>query len=188
MQTDKIIAADERIATAMEGTLGQSKQALDATIDNFHLEQRAWVGPVRVLKQFDAGGKIVNGLGMIVTNTGKTPALNVVTFMGMNTILVHNRNLPKVAEYTFNYPSPVSGQPFGSKGVLQPSMEVAFSPSFQEENAKAERIKDGFVLLYMHGLMTYDDVYTRPHTTKFCVYFEPDLSAAHSCPTYNEAD
>ena len=43
-QTDKIIAADERIAKAMEGALAQSIRSLDASIEMSRNDQRAWVG------------------------------------------------------------------------------------------------------------------------------------------------
>ena len=67
---------------AMTETLKQSRTALDATIENFRLEQRAWVGPTHViLPEYADGGKkvyIKEGqpvkMGVFVANSGKTPA------------------------------------------------------------------------------------------------------------------
>src|SRR5579883_2259499 len=42
-QTDRIIAADERIAAAMEGAVGQAKTSFEAANKQAILSQRAWV-------------------------------------------------------------------------------------------------------------------------------------------------
>jgi hypothetical protein len=69
-QTDKIIAADERIAKAMESAVGQAGNALNASIEASRTDQRAWVGAVAIT------GIPVIGSSWIVTitskNTGKT--------------------------------------------------------------------------------------------------------------------
>jgi hypothetical protein len=85
-QTDRIIAADERLATAMENSVKEAGKSLDATIDNFHLDQRAWLGPNEMLPPpFMDGNRRVYMKGgeqaqyaVIITNTGKTPAKKVI--------------------------------------------------------------------------------------------------------------
>src|SRR5207253_2145615 len=93
-QTDRVIAADERLAAAMENAVRQAGKALDANIDMSRTDQRAWIG--------------VNGIGAVdpkanspvtiearYANTGKTVALQCV----MHTTVVVNQGELDIAAF-----------------------------------------------------------------------------------------
>jgi hypothetical protein len=75
IQTDKIIAADNRLAKAMEDSVGQAKESGEKTIEQARLDQRAWV----VLKAMDGTPRVGEPwvIKFYFSNTGKTPAKNV---------------------------------------------------------------------------------------------------------------
>src|SRR5216683_2612083 len=60
-QTDRIIAADERIATAMESSVRKSEEILTASIETSRNDQRAWVG--------------INGIQVVSLEAGKKIAI-----------------------------------------------------------------------------------------------------------------
>jgi hypothetical protein len=115
VQTDRIIAADERIASAMEGTLGEAKRSLDAAINQNRLDQRAWVGPIEMGindPPVHVGSKLV--ATVVLTNNGKTPALDVATlasieFVDKGTVLNPHYKIDKTDQ--------------SSKSVIQPGMK-----------------------------------------------------------------
>jgi hypothetical protein len=76
-QTDRIIAADERIASGIENTVDQANKSLNASIDATRTDQRAWVG----VENFEIVGTVSTNKPMLISinyiNTGKTPGLDV---------------------------------------------------------------------------------------------------------------
>lgn len=72
----------EKMDAARVASERQPQQSLQATIDNFHREQRAWIAPTNV--RLDGGltpGKEIKVL-IDFANSGKEPAFNVVTKSG----------------------------------------------------------------------------------------------------------
>jgi hypothetical protein len=185
-QTDRIIAADERLAGAMEGSVKESGSALQATIDNFHLDQRAWLGPTEMLQPgFLDGTKRVYlregepaQFGVGISNTGKTPARNVI----QQTSYI---SIPSNIGFRPRYP--------GSRqhvGVIHPNAKIWATtpwtgPLLKPQITDATR---GAVRLYFFGTITYDDVWEKTHHTTFCFYLVNDLSGFTNCDTYNTAD
>jgi hypothetical protein len=78
-QTDRIIVADERLATAMENSVKEAESALNASIEASRTDQRAWIGPGDAVTPQDlrVGGTPV--FSVVMLNTGKTPALHIET-------------------------------------------------------------------------------------------------------------
>lgn len=41
---------------------------------------------------------------------------------------------------------------------------------------------------YAYGMITYEDIFKRPHRTRFCFYIIPGTSEWKTCPTFNDAN
>lgn len=58
-------------------TRQQSQKAFDATVSQFHLDQRAWIGPVDASITWAVGKPLL--IAIPIKNTGKTPGTSVTT-------------------------------------------------------------------------------------------------------------
>jgi hypothetical protein len=185
-QTDKIIAADERLAGAMEKSVGEADASLKQTQNSFRDDQRAWVGPYEVLPPaFTDAGKAAfmkegekASFGFMITNTGKTPAKNV----SQSTSYIF---LPLNEKFVPHYP----GAP-QKVGVIQPNARVRAQAPDTERITKPiiNSLTSDTYRFYVFGKVTYDDISGRDHHTMFCIYLVKDLSNLTYCDTYNDAD
>jgi hypothetical protein len=180
-QTDRIIVADERLATAMENSVLQAKNSLQATIDQAQRDQRAWVGPNgNTSSQFrpNEEAKFV----VVVTNTGKSPALHTYAEYTGKSIL-------KGSPMDFTYPSVVDIA-IHSSTVLQPGMLLylnsAKNPTLNQ--TQINMLQSGEMIAYIFGKIRYEDIFGKTHHTKFCMVVDRDLKTFKTCSTYNEAD
>jgi hypothetical protein len=182
-QTDRIIEADKRIATAMEGNLAQSIRSLDASIELSRSDQRAWVGMVGI----DVNKAVQDSpfsYAVSIQNTGKTPALNVH-------ILTTSKGVPKGQTPQFTYELP-SNAPVAAT-TIQPSMRVKMggtpdSLSRPLTTDQFQSLKSGAAVMYIYGKIDYEDVFKGLHHTQFCGFLEADLASVHSCFQYNTAN
>jgi hypothetical protein len=86
-------------------------------------------------------------------------------------------------------PSVTSSKP--THGVMQPGMKFSLKPLPIEGLASKADIDDlinGRYIVYLSGTITYEDVFEKPHETRFCLYLQPDLAAFSACSTNNEAN
>ena len=193
-QTDKVIAEVRRIAEVSDESAKQAKDALDATIENFRLEQRAWVGAVHAIPpEYKEGGKNVyvkDGqpmkTGVKIVNSGKTPALNVRTIVSMFYWKSSDEFVP-----TFKKVINIGDGP--STSVLQPNATAVIKArSIPEEGginkADIANIANAQQILYIAGKITYEDIFKRPHSTLFCMYLDPSLTVFNNCNGHNEAN
>jgi hypothetical protein len=184
-QTDKIIAADERIAAAMEGSLGQSRIAFDAANKQAILSQRAWLH-VLVQTQPHANGKpFVVGepleIRATTKNTGRTPALNVKSCTKRD---VAGRDA------TGGFPPPsfvCKDSDYVLDGNMNPDQWSYgdFVKPFTAIDLK--RITSQQVRMYVHGGVEYDDVFGAHHWVTFCSFLLP-TGAWAQCAYHNEMD
>lgn len=187
VQIKKIITEANNIAESSKFALKQSEVALNTIVNNFHHEQRAWVGPTLVLppEYKNQEGEMVYvkegesiKCGLVLKNTGKTPAKNVEYSI--------------VVQSLKNKETPVIKESFGSKDIalLQPEMTISISypPITGISKENIENIKSCIDKLYIYGIIRYEDVFKEKHWTKFCVYLSPDLSTFSSCETNNDID
>lgn len=187
-QTDRMINEANRIANSMEKTLEQSKKALDASIEMWRQDQRAWVGIVKATApafkedsrrvHIKEGEKIA--FGVVITNSGKTPARKFRAIAG-------HRVLPSKAPFVPDYPKTME---FQSSAIIQPGMRRIVYFTRQETLTKEiiDAIKSKQAILYAYGTMHYEDIFGIPHKTTFCISLEKDLTAFIDCDTHNEAD
>ena len=80
-QTERLISASERIAAAMEGSVGQAKIAFDAANKQAIVSQRAWIHVIVETKPHANKQAFVIGqpleIQVTTKNTGRTPAIAV---------------------------------------------------------------------------------------------------------------
>ena len=99
VQIDKLIAESRRIADTSNETANQAKRALDATIENFRLEQRAWVGPTEVQTTTGAKEGQQFRVSVSIVNHGKTPALRYKSAAYLRIVNSKDRpNLPDLRD------------------------------------------------------------------------------------------
>ncbi|SRR5258708_6789126 len=181
-QTNKIIAADERLAKAMEDSVAQAKIGLDASIDISRNDQRAWVGITGIqIRTLQPGQKIE--MNMPLQNSGKTAAVDVRTRS-----FVHLSDTPlNVSAFIAN-----RNDQFKPPMVIFPNIADAnitlVSPlPFSEVEITA--IKNGRKFMYAFGEIRYKDVFDRPHHTLFCGMYASDTpNNMRFCNEYNSAN
>lgn len=196
-RAERLTKANEVIARtskkSVDTTRELAKKSLDATIENFRLEQRAWVGLTEIScvrhKEGDGTTVIVKEeksikCKAIVTNTGKTPARDMITRVYLNYMEVPNPN-PKIPEKAIMSTEPTSQTLFPGNSVL-----VTFPFPSDKVFAKdqIESLKNGQNAIYLYGMIVYRDVFGETHFTKFCAYVLPSLTNVASCPSNNDAN
>jgi hypothetical protein len=196
-QTDRIIAADERLAKAMEDNvanekealaqskkisdknLAQSKSSLEAAIALSRSDQRAWVGATEIRDLNFSVGELTK-YSVRVRNTGKSPALHV-------TVEVAGQYVPRGEKVEFVYP-PLST--FTSNATVQPGVitSVTTVGPVALNQTQVNALKSGESVIYLYGKIRYQDVFRVVHHATFCFVVETDLRSADSCDRYNDAD
>lgn len=184
---------EQQMEAARTATDADARRSLDTTIDNFHGDQRAWVGVLGV----DSGDfSKTNGFPVTITfsNSGRTPARHV-TF----------------SERYFYTPIPVAGPPddevrklvpfsgsdIAPQGKLIRKLQQAAVPThtFTTEQLQGnndvishfDAINEGAFTLYYFGTLTYDDIFGKTHTTDFCIYIiDPKAKMTGTCDAFND--
>lgn len=188
-QTDKIIAADERLATAMENSVAQAGKALDATIEQNNLDQRAWVGVNSIVKPPGSTDSVIfvhpdvqPDFAVVIRNTGRTPALRVSHQMGWRTLFSKDRFIPLYGKQIDN-----------NRSAMQPGQDITLTTGIDSATPKIsaamiEAIRNGQLMLYLYGRISYQDIFGKSHNATFCVFLAKTLNGFGGCSTYNDAD
>jgi len=138
----------------------QSEKALQATIDQFRLDQRAWI----VLRECyilpAAAGEI--RITLNVVNTGKSPAKDIqqaTSFYVAPTPVL--KSPPDNPLLKFRPSAPIAP---GGKTELHIAVKVVDLGSDYAAITKGDKI------IYEFGEVRYRDVFGNPHRTTFCLY------------------
>jgi hypothetical protein len=183
----EMVAQDQRIADnaqkALDASNKQSKSALDASIANARLDQRAWVAPIGITNlNFKVGEPIT--FAVIFENSGKSPALHE-----RNEVMVRSFSRGFNGEFTYSDAPAALG--VKSSTIIQPGMTVKnASPAegLRPTSEQVDALKSGEGVLYIYGRIFYDDVFSIQHQTTFCYLVDPDLQNTEYCERYNEAN
>ncbi len=172
----KSSADTHALAEAAKTQAINTGKAVDATVEQSRLDQRAWVGP-----KFTASIRIVAGeVGVsevIITNTGRTPALNVWV-KATNTV----QGIDETP--TFNYPERPTARPkFGaiSPGDGQKIVVQSVGPVSAD---LVDQLRNKQRIFRYYGLIHYEDIFGGTHETKFCYSLREDMSTVYPCTTY----
>ncbi len=156
-----------------------AKKAIEVTQENIRLGQRAWVGAIEVRNiAVRAGAK--TQFTVVITNTGRTPALKLVTQFATGAFPSDQVFVPKYQ--TLKTKPGVS--------VLQPGARLFLNVGSIEEltDTHIDSLKKSAQILYVFGRLTYEDIFKQPHYTIFCMRIAPNLAYAYSCDTHNDAN
>jgi hypothetical protein len=141
------------------------------------VDQRAWIGPIEaIIPESDS-----EPYGVWISNSGRTPGLNVVTTMSQLFIPIDEKFVPR-------YNSP--GGPYSSS-VIQPGMRIRVNGLGTRKafGANEERgILTGTHRMYLYGRIEYRDIFKRPRWTTFCLYMASNFKSFEACETYNDAE
>jgi hypothetical protein len=160
-------------------------------IQGSHLDQRAWVGPIEVLPgDFTIGNKKVllvpdipgAKFGVLIANSGKTPALHTTYAINRKYLASKERFIPTY-EGADNQAQSVS--------VIQPNMRMVLTTLPMNRGLTNEEIRQlgsGEEILYVFGHIEYTDVFKQLHTTTFCFSATWDLAGMVTCNEYNDAN
>ncbi len=127
-----------------------AKDALSATINNFRLEQRSWIdiAPPTIFPTKGTPYRI----HMLVHNTGRTPAKNIV-------IKFNSNYFPPPQEPVFKF----WGEPL-HVGSLAPNGSTEFAgPEISTAQFPSQT-------LYLFGSVTYQDVFGASHWITYCFF------------------
>ena len=181
--------ADNARKAAGEATKSreQSERAFERTVDQFHLEQRAWLGIKGIhVDTPEADKEIVVLINFI--NSGKTIAANVGGYC-----LLAVGDKPKITKFP---EAPRNNE--DSSGVTWPNGEFTASASgavtdkgfqtFSLTKPGIVQLQNKQIFLFVYGVYTYTDVFKSKHTTAFCGRYSPTSKLFESCSNHNYAN
>jgi hypothetical protein len=168
----------------IESSEKQSKSTLQASIDQFHVDQRAWLGVSNW--SFVINDKDPPSYHGMVLNSGKSAAVGV-------TSRFQYRDKPR--NYELNIADIVYAPTFRPirQGTVFPGQAFNISQSNTPVAPEAQKasfddyVKKGLVP-YVFGEISYRDVFNRQHWTHFCVFVQDNLKDSSNCPIYNDTD
>jgi hypothetical protein len=170
------------MARSMDLSQQQTQKSLQATVDNFHSDQRAWVGQIdSSVSEVKEGAPIT--FRVTIGNSGKTPALKVRT-------KISSAHGPKTTKFVPQYSEPNTSA-LQALGVLQPggkgTMEQTTAPL-----TDISKFRSGAYLYYVFGRVDYEDVFGHPHWSTWCLYVggehSDNLRTTLQCDSYNNTD
>jgi hypothetical protein len=181
-QTDKIIAADERMASAMENSVGQAQRTFVATTEQAEIAQRAWVYATvhpGTPDHFGAGKPL--DIRVTFKNTGRTPALKVRA-------ATYRTTIPTEVSSIFVLPDRVyAAKGYVSQGTIDPDSTRYADLVYSLTEEDVRRIDHIEVRIYVYGRIEYEDVFGTPRWTTFCTFLLPGGDFA-LCNKNNEID
>jgi hypothetical protein len=168
---------------------------LNSQLDVLRKDQRAWINVMVSKSKLAVGDERLHVTSVTITNTGKTPAMNVVGHLLVE--VVSNGSQPH-----FTGGIPHVGYIAGALIPNDPqeseirrlrfksghSGEVEESPLTPEERLA---LSDGRAWLATYGRIEYDDVFKKSHWTQFCGWgqFNPSVQySSQECTEYNNVD
>lgn len=170
-------------ATAQQAA-STAKNAVSVTQQQMRLDERAWVGVGNIVLTLDPSKPVKAETRVAVL--GKSPALDVVTVMGI-------KNLPAAHTLEIEDITPDRTHPIRNGTVFPnatfPIREGGSDPVTPEEKSIVDAIIAKTEILYFFGEITYQDIFNVPHWTHFC-YVIPSATAddTRPCTIYNDSD
>jgi cell division protein FtsL len=192
---DDMDTSNDQARDTTNRTLQQSKATLDATINSARLDQRAWVG---VLDAVPSASEFSETRPFMATvtffNSGRTPAQNVQSSAGF-TIAYAPLNGPDesaIKQLTFGKAQSIAPQGRYIEGLGTVFAQGDTSTPDQIKGrrdviAKFPDIKSGKATLYYFGILKYDDIFSKPHRTNFCIFLaDPSTKQIGFCNAFND--
>jgi hypothetical protein len=170
---------ESRRSNTLQETLNE--KSINATVDSFHLDQRAWIGigdAVITLNVTDP-----EKVTLTIKNVGKTPATEIVSQIGISE-QPRGHEL-KLADLKYLGDPSRSGTLFpGASTWIGKNLEAVAPGQTDEINV----LKSGDRFAYVFAIVNYNDVFNKPHWTHSCGVIQKDLVSIHACKIYNDTD
>jgi hypothetical protein len=178
-QITKSAAAATKAANAAEASVKQARGALRD-------DQRAWVRLVDIQGIPEVG--IIFSVDLVAQNTGRTFAKNV-TMRAVVELITEKEKEPDLSLEDTR-----AARKESTVSLLAPNedseMDIVLrkqAPPHEITQSDLDGIRDGSLTVFVHGKMTYDDIFGCAHWTSFCIRLKPDLTYA-SCGKHNGTD
>ena len=149
---------------------------------SLEIVERAWVGPtdLKLIRKPTPSEDVT--IDVFWTNTGRTPALNVIVRRMIHLSYEPVPQFPTPAEEFW-----LTG--FLSKATLFPGATSKGSSSLQVSEQEVNLINQGEAWIYLFGAIDYEDVFGKRHRTQFCNVYKPGPRPFFSdCEQHNRAD
>jgi hypothetical protein len=189
----KLDAQATATENARKSSVDASDKALQGTIDNFHQDERAWMGVSEVIVA-DPSAEKGFPITVVFTNTGKTPARNVKISSGYNLSFmpITGPSSDEIGRLTFTVAQSVAPQAklndiLGYRTVTGGMFSQSALAGVQDIRSKFQNILDGTLTLYYYGTVKYDDVFGNHRSTNFCIYLaDAKIKMGAFCRDFND--
>jgi hypothetical protein len=152
----------------------------------FRDDQRAWVRLVDIQGIPELG--TILSVDLVAENTGRTFAKNL-TMRAVVELITEKEKEPD-----FNLEEIEAARKESSVSLLAPNADYETeiqlrkqTPPHEITQSDLDGIRDGSLTVFLHGKMTYDDIFGCAHWTSFCIRLKPDLTYA-SYGKHNDTD
>jgi hypothetical protein len=135
------------------------------------MDERAWVNVFRMTVATNVSPIIFEAH---FKNTGKTPSKK--TSAGMGATL--DTNVVLSAKYITN----------SSSQILPPGVESEVLCDLLLSEAERQDVMNGKKLIYVYGRISYEDVFTTEHWSRFCYIMDPVTSRSYPAQFGNDCD
>jgi hypothetical protein len=186
-------SAMQSAAKAANAQTDISRHSLDATITASRLDQRAWIG---VLDPMPGDFSEATGFPVTVVffNSGRTPASNVQSAAGfkISPSAISGPSPEDINQLTFRPGQSIAPQGRFSEAlrVILPSGDISTPgerKGLQDVISRFQLIKAKKVVLYIYGILKYDDAFGKHRTTNFCIFMaDPDTKRFGFCDNFND--
>jgi hypothetical protein len=172
-------------AKAIEVTRAQSQKASDASlqadIDNFQVDQRAWVSVTSAIEGVFDPDKAIE-VPFRMHNLGRTPARHAVLNIAIGRFARSQKP-----------PDPLRWDKSAPLGDIQPDSiltdNLQLSPlGIPIGQPLYDHLLNGDGFIVVRGKLTYDDAFKFSHWTDFCWVFSPRTKTLDMCIEHNEVD
>jgi hypothetical protein len=162
----------------IEANERQSRQSLQATIDDFQRDQRPWV----VVKSIDFGIPIEKGtpfmkLLTIITNSGRSPAFDIRITNGGFKTSYGPLDVDNYARRLNNNPSTSVVLATGDTAPLPFEVVPITEP-------QANDIRNRVLWVYAFGDIHYKDFFGIDHLTEYCGVYDPPTNRFDNCKSH----
>jgi hypothetical protein len=168
------ISAENSVRIARSG-----EQSIQTARDSLRLEQRAWLG----IERIDGAPQVGShwNIAVIVRNSGRTPAEHVVGQVVVDPMLNGAR-----PDFTYRADEVLHTGDVPPGGVftlrLVPLIADKATGRVKMVDEEVERLlREGTLDVYVHGRISYGDVFGRRHTVPLCQMYTPDIRAFSMC-------
>lgn len=165
-----------------------SPQASTIAVEQFRLDQRAWIGigDIRSVPPLPTVGENLEAV-VVFHNSGKT----VAEKLGGCTI---SEPVKRGESPNFSY----ANEPHFSAGLVAPGSDhhirliLTRSISKGTPSPLTQPLLDAInaedLKIYIHGRISYDDIFGRHHWMTFCYFWHPETRGYAVCTEHNEMD